>query len=258
MTRPALLLPREHGAYAELAFPLLTGLLCAPPTAATVAFAIAAVAAFLAHEPLAVMTGTRGPRLGAARERVAPRQFGWLIAVGILAGISGLVTGTPAARLAALVPVAALVVLAPWIVFGRLKMLSAELIAVAAFSATVLPVSVASGRSWAFGWTAAWVWLVSLSLGTLAVHALKARHKRVPRASLATTLTVMLAVAVVGAGAMVAARGWTSWLGVLAVGPPAALTVVLGVTAIHPRRLKRVGWSLVAANTVSLVCLLAM
>ncbi len=57
------LLPREHGAYAELAFPLATGLAAGGPTVAGVAFSLAAVVLFLAHEPAAVMLGRRGARL---------------------------------------------------------------------------------------------------------------------------------------------------------------------------------------------------
>jgi hypothetical protein len=54
------LLPREHGAYAQLAFPLVTGLGLATPSLPAVALALAAVAFFLANEPVAILLGTRG------------------------------------------------------------------------------------------------------------------------------------------------------------------------------------------------------
>ncbi len=258
MTSARLLLPREHGAYAELAFPLLTGLLCALPNAATVAFALAASAGFLAHEPLAVATGTRGERRRRVDGDVAQRQFLWLLAVVAAAGLTGLVVGTPQARLATLVPAACVVVLGPWIARGRLKTVVAELVVVGAFAATVIPLSVASGRAWSFGWIAAWVWFASLSSGTVAVHALKARHKKTAHAGAVTWFSMLLAVLVFGMTVGVAALRWAPWLTVLALGPPVLFTLILGSRSIHPRFLKRVGWSLVAANAVTLACLLAI
>lgn len=47
MTSKRSLLPREHGAYAELLFPLLTGLALGRPRPAAVGFALAAVLFFL-------------------------------------------------------------------------------------------------------------------------------------------------------------------------------------------------------------------
>ncbi|MFW5947417.1 MAG: YwiC-like family protein, partial [Gemmatimonadota bacterium] len=56
------LMPREHGAYAQLGFPLVTGLVYSGGQPGAVAFAVAAVAFFLLHEPLAVRSGARGAR----------------------------------------------------------------------------------------------------------------------------------------------------------------------------------------------------
>ena len=47
--------PREHGAYAQLGFPLLSGLIYAGGEPGAVAFAAVAVCHFFAHEPLAVL-----------------------------------------------------------------------------------------------------------------------------------------------------------------------------------------------------------
>jgi hypothetical protein len=43
----------------------------------------------------------------------------------------------------------------------------------------------------------------------------------------------------------------------LAVMPGALLVLGVAALRVHPRRLKRVGWSLVAANVVTLALLLA-
>ena len=49
------MLPREHGAYGQLAFPLVTALVIAGVTLSGVLIAVAAIAGFLAHEPLLVL-----------------------------------------------------------------------------------------------------------------------------------------------------------------------------------------------------------
>jgi YwiC-like protein len=55
--------PREHGAYFQLAVPLITALAMRVPSSAGVALAVASCLAFLAHEPLLVRVGLRGPRM---------------------------------------------------------------------------------------------------------------------------------------------------------------------------------------------------
>ena len=44
--------PREHGAYVQLLAPLLAALVAGRPTVAAGAWCVAAIAGFLAHEPL--------------------------------------------------------------------------------------------------------------------------------------------------------------------------------------------------------------
>ena len=69
------LVPREHGAYAEIAVPLVTALWMRPPTLAAVAWATAAVCGFFAHEPILVLLGRRGARTRQVRGRAARRLF---------------------------------------------------------------------------------------------------------------------------------------------------------------------------------------
>jgi len=54
-----MMVPKEHGAYGQLLFPLATALLIARPTAAALAIAGVAVVVFLIHERLIVMIGGR-------------------------------------------------------------------------------------------------------------------------------------------------------------------------------------------------------
>lgn len=85
---PRSLMPREHGAYGQLALPLLTALFSGRPTAAAFLYAAAAVFAFFAHEPLLVLLGQRGSRafreLGArARLRLTLLAVGTLLCAGL-------------------------------------------------------------------------------------------------------------------------------------------------------------------------------
>jgi hypothetical protein len=68
-SRSRWLLPREHGAYAEVLFPLGTASCLGRPSVSSLALSVAVVAAFLAHEPLLVLLGARGGASNALRAR---------------------------------------------------------------------------------------------------------------------------------------------------------------------------------------------
>lgn len=257
MSNPRSLWPREHGAYAELGFPILTGLTAGVPTVAALALAGAAVALFLAHEPIAVLSGMRGERLRASVGGQARRRAGALVALGVLVGAAGLGLADPDVRRAALVPFAAGLLLLPWVLSRRQKSFAGELVVILAFAATALPIALAAGAAWRFAWTAAGIWLVSFGLGTLAVHALKLRHKRGAEAAWAGAVSFALAALVSVAAVAGAIFGRLPVPVAVAVLPPAILVMTLAVLPVHPRRLKRVGWSLVGANVITWICLLA-
>jgi choline-glycine betaine transporter len=101
-SRTPSLLPREHGAYAQVIFPLLTALALGGITVSALLLVIATVTVFLAHEPVLVLLGNRGGR--AKRETSAPagRRLAWLVVVGLAAGLVGLWLAPSAARVAAL------------------------------------------------------------------------------------------------------------------------------------------------------------
>ncbi|MEZ6150463.1 MAG: YwiC-like family protein [Pirellulaceae bacterium] len=57
--KPAAMEPKEHGAYAILGIPIASSLLIAGASVPGVCIAIAAVAGFLAHEPLLIVCGSQ-------------------------------------------------------------------------------------------------------------------------------------------------------------------------------------------------------
>ena len=78
--------PKEHGAYGQLLFPIATALLIARPTAAALAIAGAAVAAFLLHEWLLVTISGRSLLTGV--KRLEHTLAGELVSSVILAWVA--------------------------------------------------------------------------------------------------------------------------------------------------------------------------
>jgi len=248
-------MPREYGAYAELAFPLLTGLVSRRPTVAAVLFVIAAVAWFLVHEPFAVLRGTRGQRLQSSQGARAMVRVRVLVATGVLAGSLALAVGAADSRLAMLVPAAFALLLLPAVVQGKQKSLIAELVLAAALSSMLLPVGIASGVAWVFAWEATAVWFVSFALITFMVHGIKARHKRGVLSRWTATAAPGLALLTLAGSVTIVSTDWVPVLFGAALIPAALLVLVVNLLRVHPRQLKVVGWSVVGSNVVTLVLL---
>jgi hypothetical protein len=249
------LLPREYGAYAELAFPLLLAFLAGGVSVAGVGFALAAVSWFLVREPLAVLAGVRGVRLETALAAPARRSAILLGALGTVAAAAAMIAAPPVARLSALVPGGAAALLAPALVRGRAKSLGSELLVATALSAVLVPVGISGHMTPRLAWGGAAVWAASFVLATLAVHAVKARAKP-GRGTWTVRAAPALGLGVVAGALGGAAVGRLPAFFAFAALPSALL--VLGVIALgtHPRHLRRVGWSLVAADGVTLALLL--
>ncbi|UCD25485.1 MAG: YwiC-like family protein [Gemmatimonadota bacterium] len=251
MARHESLLPREHGAYAEIAFPLLTGLTLGRPSLAATSIAIAATAFFLMHEPVAVLVGVRGAR---GKELWGDRARGrviWLAIVGVVAGTAAVVLAPSAARLALLMPLGVGAVLLPAFLSGRLKTLAAEVLVIAALSATILPMAVSSGVEWSRAWVAVLVWFVAFLIGTLAVHAIKAKTGKSVGTKWAIAATPLLSALTGAFGLFTAFTGRLPLTVSLAITLAGIVGVVSSITPIHPRQLKRVGWMFVVWNTIT-------
>jgi hypothetical protein len=245
-----MLWPKEHGAYAQLAFPIASGLAVGGLGAAGAGMAAAAIALFLAAEPAEILVGARGGRARDALSDTAARQLASLGAVAAVTGIAGLAFASHAARLAAMVPAGFGALLGGLLLARRVKTLGGELVAAAAFAALHLPLAAAGGAEGVRLWGPAAAWLAAFVAATFAVHALKARHKGrdaglVHAAVAVTALVVAAALAVGLAGGAARMLGWAALV-------PAAAALYVAVSPVHPRHLKRVGWALVVANFVAL------
>src|SRR3990172_12286720 len=98
------LLPREHGAYAGIAFPLITALSLGAPTAVQLLWIAGCVAVFLAHEPLLIIVGERGRRSHTALGARARRTAYGLVALAVATGGLGWWLAAPTARAALIFP----------------------------------------------------------------------------------------------------------------------------------------------------------
>ncbi len=250
------LLPREHGAYAQFLFPQLTALALGGPTAAQALLIVATLAAFLAHEPALVVSGGRGGRARRELGAQAWRRLAALAAVGLPAAALGLWLAPSAARAGALVPFGLATLLVPFILTRREKTAAGELIVALALSTAMIPTALAASVPARVVWVAATVWAVAFSLSTFTVRAIIARAKRGVEPGWRGWVAPLVSAAAVCAGLVLAITDDSSARAAVAVVPTALVALVFGSLGIHPRQLRRLGWSLVASNVVALLALL--
>ncbi len=234
--------------------PLLTGLALGRPTLAALTLAAAAVLVFLAHESLLVALGQRGRRALEEAGARARRLLAWLGLSSVALGGAGLALAPPAARSAALLPLGLTIPVA-WLVWrGLEKTAAGELLVAAALSSCGLPVALAGGASPAAPLTAWAIWVAAFATATFSVRAVLSRSRsrgggdRGRPAAAATLLLVALA-------ALAAARRLLPWAAALALLPTAALSLVLCLFPVEPRRLREAGWGFISAGAATMVVL---
>jgi hypothetical protein len=238
------LVPREHGAYGQLVLPLVVAHLNGTTSWAAWLFTIAAVAAFLSHEPLSVVMGRRGYR---ARIQGSSQALRFLIAmagIGSLAAAAGLALGPSSARWSALGCAALAVPLAVQLARGAERSLVGELLVAVMLPALAVPVALSAGVPTGTA-VAVWlVWTLSFAAATCAVRDTVAHHKRGRPRSL--RLAPLAVIAILAGLALV--LGLLQRMQVVALVPMLATLLAIGVRPPHPRHLRHVGWALLAAS----------
>jgi len=252
------MLPKEHGAYGQMALPLATAMLACGVTTPGLLLATAIIAGFLAHEPLLVLLGHRGTRASRESEGRATR---WLAATTVTAAVAGaagawwMPAGT---RWSLALPVLPASLLAAAIAGRREKGAVAEVAAATAFSLAAVPVSLAAGAPVRAGIAIAAVFAGVFVTATVAVRGIieTTRGGGDPAASrktrrLALSLAGGTAVAL-AASAMLALLPWTA---ALAAAPGLGTSAGLALSPPRPTRLRAVGWTLVATSVAAAVVL---
>lgn len=250
-----------------LTFPVVSGMVVGGISVAGVSFALLAVAGFLAHESALVVLGQRGERIRSAAASAAWRRLGSLALVALAAGLLFAVTA-PGAAWRWAVPSAALgTAVAGLLLLGGTKSLPGEVLVATAFASLHAVVAASGGAGSVAAAAGVAVWAGSFALATLSVHALKARFKRkgsgkgLRQAGGAGQWLVAAAPLAAGVALLVPVAAFLaewSWSGrpvaplAVALVPKALLVVAVAALDVHPRHLKRVGWSMVAADMVTL------
>jgi hypothetical protein len=253
----AWLFPREHGAYGQLAFPIVAALGSGIPSATGVLLAVACFAAFVAHEPLLVLIGQRGERARREQRDVAVRTLVWAGATALADVAIALVFMPPPLRWTVLVPAAFALATIPLIVQKQQKTTIGEMHVVLTLASCALPVGVAAGTR---AQEAAGCWFV-MTLGfwaaTLAVRGTIARQRREPALAYRMGALVLAAaspfiVALMSEPFVLNPRLWVATL------PLAIAAVALALVPPSARQLRVIGWSLVGGGASAAVLLIVL
>jgi len=245
--------PREHGAWGQMAMPLVTGLALARSGAAAWLFALAAALAFLAHEPALVLLGSRGVRARADDGPLAWRLLALLGAPALLAGAVAAALA-PLAALLSLAAVALLVVATLWLAHRRLEMTTAgEVVVGGAMASSLLPVALSAGADLRSSLTAFGAWTLSFAIAAVAVEAVLARGR--PGEPDPGRRNALRALGLWAAGAALAALLSLPAALALSLLPTTLFAVAVCLSRIGPVRLKRLGWALVGSTLVTLLVL---
>ena len=234
--------PKEHGAYGQLALPLVTALASGRPSWASAFLVCAVLAIFIAHEPLLVWVGARGAwakqQHGARARRVL---IGWA-ALGLLCGLVGLAWGSARVARATLAPLGAVVILAPIVVRGAEKTLLGEVVVAVTLAAAAFPVALASKVPFDHALATWGMWSAALACSTAAVHFVLSAHKRRSNYVAFVLAFLITSVAVLF---MTRAPIW------IAASPMLLFGWLLILMRPHARHLKRIGWTLVTCGVVT-------
>ena len=253
------LLPREHGAYGQMAFPLVTSFAVAGVTTPALFIGIGVVAAFVAHEPLLVLLGRRGIR---ERREQGRRAAVWLAAAGataVVAGVAALGSAPPGVGWSFLLPVVPAAFLAAAISAKREKSWQGEVAAAVAFSLVAVPTCVSAGARTSTALAVGIVFAVIFVAGTLAVRVivLNVRRGGDPRAVRASRMAVLLLTAGASLGlAAAAVRTALPWIPLMAAAPGLAAASWVAMFPASPARLRPLGWMLVATSAAAAVILI--
>jgi hypothetical protein len=230
-----------------LALPMLGAFLQGRAGGAAIALAIAAFAAFLAHEPMLIAFGRRGRR---AEDYDRPRamQRVWMLsAVFAISGAIGFALSPVEARVAAVAVGWMGAIALSAAVLGVERGAGAQFVAATVLPAASLPVALAAGVPLPLASASLLSWVIAFSLATLVVRTILARRRRSAATLLCLGSPIVLASALFASGLPSAPA--VALLPVVAVG-----LAVLGLRP-SPRRVGRIGLAFAAAGTMTLAVL---
>jgi hypothetical protein len=164
------LLPKEHGAYGQLAFPVVSSLTLAGVTPSSVLIAGAVIALFVAHEPLLVLLGRRGTRARREHGRTAVVWLGAAGVLGLALGLASFALAPANAKWWFGLPLSTGAVLAAAIAADQERTAGGEVAAALTFSFVAAPMCVAAGADPGIALSVAVVFATIFATSTLAVR----------------------------------------------------------------------------------------
>jgi hypothetical protein len=253
-------LPKEHGAYGQLGFPLATAFGVAGVSTAGLLLSITVIAAFVAHEPAAVGLGLRGSRAQRERGASAWRWLACSLVVAIAAGAAALILLDPVARRSLAIPAIPAVLLIVAMIQGREKSWYGEAAAALAFAGASIPVVLAAGAPMDAAVSVAIPFALLFTMTTLAVRVviLRIRGGGDLRATAATRRATLTISAV--SAALIAAMTAAHWLRVpvlIASAPGLVTAAIVAARPPAPTQLRSLGWTLVAISALTAAILVA-
>ncbi|HET9554746.1 MAG TPA: YwiC-like family protein [Anaeromyxobacteraceae bacterium] len=254
--RPRSLLPQEHGAWGQLAMPLLSALAVGRPTAAALLLTAATVLGFLAHEPWLVTLGHRGLRATREEAPRARRVMWQLLAAAAATGGAGLLLAPLAARLALAVPALLVAAVIAFVLARKERTVPGELTVVTALASSGFSVALAAGAPLAAAAASTVTWVLAFAASVFAVQVVLVRGRSRGEAEHGVRNAAIAAV-VAGGGSAIAVAAGLGWVVPAAVAPTALLSLLVCLAPFSARQLRTLGWALVGSTTATLVVLVA-
>jgi hypothetical protein len=252
--------PREHGAYGQMVFPLVTSFAVAGVSVPAVLLGLAVVAGFLAHEPLVVLLGRRGPRVRREQRRAAAVWLSVTTAALLCAGAAALFAIPASIRWSLALPLLPALFFAAAIAAKQEKRSAAEIAVALAFSLAAVPICLAAGAHAATAGGVGAAFALIFVPATLVVRAIliDVRGGGSPLAARLTRAAVLILAGGAALGlAAAASRGLLPWTTLMAAAPGLATSSWMAVFPPRPSRLRAVGWTLVAVSTIAALVLSA-
>jgi len=253
-SRPRSLLPQEHGAWGQLAMPLLTALALGRPRAAALLLTLSTVLGFLAHEPWLVTLGHRGVRALREEGARARRVMLQLLAAAAVAGGAGAWLAPAAARVALLVPAALVAAVIGLVLAKKERTVPGELMVVSALASSGFSVALANGATLAVAAAGTVTWVLAFAASVFAVQVVLVRALSKGEAEHGARNAAIAGLIAAG-GSGLAVWAGLGWVVPAAVAPTALLSLVVCLAPFSARQLRTLGWALVGSTTVTLVIL---
>lgn len=248
------LVPREHGAWAQMALPLVSALLVGGLALPAVLLVVATTLGFVAHEAGVVLLGGRGARVREEEGPRARRQLAVLLALAATAGGVGVALSPWPARLAlglAGLATGAVVLLA---VARRERTMLGEFTVITAFVGAGAAVGLAAGAPTDVALTLALTWWLAFGASIFAVHVVLARASSKGARDHGVRHAVLVA-ALASGGSLAAVHLGLGWIVPAAVAPMALVSLAVCLVRFSARHLHRLGWGLAGASTLTLILL---